>query len=69
MTDFVQLGIIVVGLVVLLIVVIVVMGGWSAAWSGVPASKFRPGLFLHPTARRSACQAGWAFCGKRKAER
>jgi SSS family solute:Na+ symporter len=41
MTDFVQLGIIIVGLVVLLIVVIVDMGGWSSAWSGVPASKFR----------------------------
>lgn len=41
LTDFVQLVIIVVGLVVLLIVVIMDMGGWVSAWSAVPESKFR----------------------------
>ena len=41
LTDFVQLTIIVVGLVVLLIVVITDMGGWVSAWSAVPESKFR----------------------------
>lgn len=41
LTDFVQLAVIVVGLVILLVVVVVDMGGWVSAWSAVPESKFR----------------------------
>jgi SSS family solute:Na+ symporter len=41
LTDFVQLAVITVGLILLLSVVIVDMGGWSSAWSAVPAAKFR----------------------------
>ena len=41
LTDFVQLGVIVTGLIILLVVVIVDMGGWTLAWSAVPADKFR----------------------------
>lgn len=41
LTDFAQLAVIIVGLVVLLVVVIMDMGGWSSAWSAVPASKFQ----------------------------
>ena len=41
MTDFVQLVVIIIGLVVLFVVVLSDMGGWTAAWSAVPESKFR----------------------------
>jgi SSS family solute:Na+ symporter len=41
MTDFAQLIIIVLGLLILLVVVVSDMGGWSVAWSGVPATKTR----------------------------
>jgi Na+/proline symporter len=41
MTDFVQLIIIILGLLILLIVVVSDMGGWTVAWSGVPAAKTR----------------------------
>ncbi len=40
LTDFVQLTVIVIGLVILLAVVLIDMGGWTSAWSSVPASKF-----------------------------
>ncbi len=40
-TDFVQLTIIIAGLVILMLVVISDMGGWSAAWSAVPESRLR----------------------------
>jgi len=41
LTDFVQLGIIIIGLVVLLIVVISDLGGLTAAFGSVPAEKLR----------------------------
>ncbi len=40
LTDFVQLSVIVIGLVILLTVVVIDMGGWTSAWSTVPAAKF-----------------------------
>jgi len=54
LTDFVQLAIIIVGLLVLLAVVVTDMGGLSAAWAGIPAEKLRmtpwdnhPGTWLN----------------------
>ena len=41
LTDFVQVGVIVVGLVILIAVVMVDMGGWAAAWAAMPAEKLR----------------------------
>lgn len=41
LTDVAQLVIIIVGLVVLLVVVVTDMGGWTVAWSGVPATRTR----------------------------
>lgn len=41
LTDFVQLTIIMVGLLVLLVVVVIDLGGLASAWSAIPAEKLR----------------------------